>query len=120
MAKGNRYPLLLEERKVIERMLKTTMPATRIARGLNRPSTTVVKEIARNGGRTKYSAEKAQERADQLEFKKCERMARMSKERYAPEQSHKPMESDLETKIRNIEMQIEIMFDLIKELKEND
>jgi len=58
--------LSFEERCEIKRCLKRGLTLAEIAVGLGRPTSTVSREVGRNGGRESYHAWWAQGRANQL------------------------------------------------------
>lgn len=105
--KGGKH-IGLEERKAIEEYIKIKMTTANIAKMLDRSRYTVVDEIQRNGGRQIYTALAAQERCEQKKrimvgnsfFKK-----------------HQNKVTDLQEKFESIDMQIQILFDAIEELR---
>lgn len=75
--------LRLEERRMIEKLLKDGRVNGNIAYHINRTVSCVKKEILRNGGRLHYSAVKAQEAAD---LRKESKNAKISKSLLPSEQ----------------------------------
>jgi IS30 family transposase len=59
----SRLALTLAEREEISRGVARGEPATQIAGRLGRPTSTVTRELARNGGRSSYRAARAEDRA---------------------------------------------------------
>jgi IS30 family transposase len=69
--------LTADERETIARLLETTASVRAIARTLGRPPSTVSREVARNGGRARYRATAAEQRAwDRGQRPKPPRLAR--------------------------------------------
>lgn len=101
-----------EERQKIEDYLKQNVSGNRIAQLLNRSTTGIQTEILRGGGRDKYSAVNAHE--IYLNNKK-ERLLKISKNL----KGRNPL-SPLHKRMQNLEMQIEILTDTIKEILKND
>jgi IS30 family transposase len=60
-----RRPLTLEDREEISRGLAISLTNKEIAAHIERDESVVCREIARNGGREKYRAHRAQSRAEQ-------------------------------------------------------
>lgn len=70
--------LVYEERFVIQRMLGEKESFTKIAKTLGRGLSTISVEVNKNGGREKYSAEKADHRAYLRQYRKkkeCNKVA---------------------------------------------
>ena len=57
--------LTLEEREIISRGLAAEKSFREIGRELERPASTVSRDVGRNGGRTSYRACKAHQAADE-------------------------------------------------------
>lgn len=67
-----------KERFVIEKMLKAGDTLTRISNVLGRGVSTISEEVARNGGRDRYNAKKAEQRAHWRQYRKkrsCNKVA---------------------------------------------
>lgn len=101
-----------EERLEIKKYIKKSFSVVSIARLINRPASSVKNEISRNGGRNYYSAELAQKRADTLKKVRYQKTIDLF--------SKEIIESDdeilkLKERIENLEFQMEIILDFIKE-----
>lgn len=105
---GKRPSYTLEERKVIQKLLKQGFSGTNIAKHLHRSQNGVNYEIRRNGGRNKYDAEKAHE----IIIKR--RMESNEKRRNANLGKSGP---GLNKRVQNLEMQVEVLFETIKEMR---
>ena len=91
-----------EERKLIEKFLKENKTYAYISKALNRPPSTIRYEITRVGSKN-YTAEKA--------------TPINSYYRLEVDEVDKIKGSDLKQKIENLEMQIGILMETIKEMK---
>jgi IS30 family transposase len=98
-ARSNRYNL--EDRKIIEQMLKNGCTHNAIAVFLGRAQPALSREIKKNGGNEAYNAEEAQKRMESL-------LVQTPKEKKTLPQVNR--------RIDILEMQIEILMDKIKEL----
>jgi IS30 family transposase len=106
--KGSGIFLNLEERKEIERLLNLRFSRNKIAILLRRSKKTIQVEVNRN--EKPYCAHKAQMQADEA---KKNRMHNL-KNRNSQRGYH------ISTRLENLEMQMEILTDSIKELMKND
>jgi len=61
----SRENLKVDERKVIQKMIKEGQPASMIAYCLNRSKNAISTEIRRNGGREQYNALQAQKNSEE-------------------------------------------------------
>ena len=104
--------LTFEERQKIESLNKNGLSCHQIAREIGRSKNAIATEFRRNGGREHYSAKKGQQRTDDLRKKRSEQMKIDSRVLVNIQKAQ------LGKRIANIEMQIEILFDLFKELRE--
>jgi IS30 family transposase len=100
----------LNERKQIEALLKKQLPGAEIAREINRSKNGVNTEIRLNGGRVNYSAEKAFDNSEKVQKEKIRKQTEFLRKTLNPYKK-------LSERIENLEMQIEILIDTIKELK---
>lgn len=104
--------LNLEERKKIESFLKQGFSCRSISKNLQRAKNTIIVEVRRNGGKLNYNAQLAQieatRRRETQYVKLSERNKLFSINPY----------STLEKRISNLEMQTEILYDIIKEMKQ--
>ncbi len=105
------YELTLDERQIIEDLSKRGYSAVTIAKQLGRGGTTIAREIRKNGGPLFYNAIKAQKESYQ---RKSEGYIKISES--VKKSGYNPFES-LKARIENLEMQLEILVDTIKELK---
>ena len=94
-----------EERLVLEENLKRNYSMEKIGRIMNRSGTGLHKEVKKNGGRYKYNAVEAQKRAEK------------NREQRDRSNYHQGKVYKIEVRITNLEMQIDILFEAIKELK---
>lgn len=106
--KGVKYHLCLEERKKIALMISNGENFSQIARTLGRGKQTIANEIYNFGGREGYDADKAN---DLSMARKIERQIKCS----LTTKKHK--NTTVLSRIENLEMQIEILLDTIKEMK---
>lgn len=107
--KGAFKQLTLEERRLIEKYIKMGISFNQQARMIGRSNYTIADEIRRNGGRENYCAEKAQERAVVMRGRSSSN---------SQSKVYKGRIDKLETRVDSLEMQIEILMDLIKEIKQ--
>jgi len=131
--------LQFEHREIIEKYLGK-IPILEIAKKINKSKHCIYSEIKKN--EKPYNALKAQKRSDEVMKNKMIEMSRsrssVKKKRknqtsdrqisFLPEENHEELkksekkqqpktDDSLETRIRNIEFQIEIIFDTLKEMK---
>ena len=97
--RSNRYNL--DDRKIIEQMLKNGCTHNAIAVFLKRAQPAISREIKKNGGNEQYSAEAAQQRMESL-------LVSVPKTRKTLPQ--------VDRRIDILEMQVEILLDKIKEI----
>jgi len=107
---GRVDPINFEERKVIEELLQLDYSGSQIAYEINRHKNSINFEIRRNGGRKNYKAEIAQQRHNDIGMLKNSSL----REKY--DKGKHPI-SRMKQKIENLEMQMEILTDSIKELR---
>lgn len=93
--------LSLKEREEIERLLNLGFGIVKIAKALSRSKGAISTEVLRNGGREKYNAKQANDNS----FKR--------KNVYIKKIN------DLDCRINNIEMQLDIIIDELMKLKNN-
>lgn len=91
--------LTLDERKIIEQMLKEGYSGRAIARTLNRSASTVNSDIRLNGSKEEYNAEKAHADSKRKIFKEDLTL------------------NSLKKRLENLEMQLEILLETIKDIK---
>lgn len=112
-AETRRYksqPLHFWERKIIESMIIDGRSLSCIAVYLSRGRTTILFEVKRNGGRDVYTATKAQENAEQNRMNRNLKTSQSVKGRIANPYNV------LKQRIENLEMQLEILSETIKEI----
>jgi IS30 family transposase len=102
----------LAERKKIERFLKMRFSCGAIAKELGRSKNGVVSEVRRNGGKKEYNAEKAQEQAETRRTNKYKNLIEINKGKRENHPIHR-----MKMRIDNLEMQLEILYETIKEMK---
>lgn len=104
-------PLSLRERQFIEKQIKKNISLSSIGVMLKRGKNTVITEVRRYGGRDKYNANNAHKLAQEKNEERIKKTTNSLKK-----SSFNPYIS-LSEKIKILEMQIEILFDTIKEMK---
>ena len=102
--------LCLTERNTIARMLKKGSSLAEIARKIGRGKQTIAAEVSKNGGRDAYKAAEAHKSATQ---RKVERDIKCS---YAIKNRFLLSRDDLVERIENLEMQLEIISETLKEV----
>lgn len=105
-----------EEREIIEFCLSADVPYYLIAHKLGRSLGTLRQEIMRNGGKVNYSAKKAEERAKNCKLKSTETGRENLKQ--AAKKKTLPFKTKNSRRLSNLEFQVEIILETIKELKE--
>jgi IS30 family transposase len=105
--KGIRH-IEFDERLRIQGHIQNGLTRRQIAQLENRSVYTIIDEIRRNGGMKTYSAMRAQERCDSMKV-------RVSKN--SGTYSYPMRLKDLEHKVDSMSMQLEILFDMVEELK---
>lgn len=108
MGKPNVQPLTYEERKRIEKGIKLGLSCGRIAVEIGRSKNGVVSEV-RRGGKHQYTAKEGQRICDEMRKKKYESLSLLKKKQQPPL-------FDYKQRIENLEMQVEILHETIKEL----
>ena len=107
MEKSKILPLTFEERKLIEKHLKSGLSCTETAKRINRGKNTVVFEVRRAGGKI-YSAIEAQKRSDSTKDEKYRKLSLRNK--------GNKVQCNMKQRIEILEMQIEILHETIKGL----
>ncbi len=109
--------LTYNERCIIARLLKELKNCSEIASIIGRGKNTVNVEIRRSGGRDKYDALRAQKESDQRYM--IDRHKRQKTlQKLAKQEGYSNPYLCLKERIECLEMQIEILNDTIKELKD--
>jgi IS30 family transposase len=103
--------LTLDERKVIHKLINEGISLSQIAIKLKRGKNTVIHEVRINGGRHLYDAIQAQKASDKRLVDKANKTAATCDSLHAEKKEKE------NTRIANIEMQIEILIDVVKELR---
>ena len=101
-------PLTFQEREMIEKYLKENKACNEIARILNRSGNCISTET-RICGRSNYNAVEAQKRRDDIVKKRAHDLSIRN--------SGKKNYMNIKQRIDNLEMQIEILFETIKQLR---
>ena len=104
-------PLTLVERKTISKLIKKGFSLTHIAIELGRGKNSVIFEVRRNGGRDTYDPIIAEQLA------RDRKIARDLKCSIAGKAQDTNPYTKLKNRIENIEMQIEIIAETLKEMK---
>ena len=108
--------LTFKERELIEKYSKEGKSGGEIARLLNRGRTTINREIRLNGYED-YTAKKAQERHETVKKEGKERVSQKLKGTHTPH-TYTTMRKNRQ-RIDELEMQIDILCETIKELKDD-
>ena len=111
MKKGNK-PITFEERKEIQKLLSKGLSCSEISRYINRSKNGVVTEVRRGGGKDSYLAKKSQKEADLKNSIRCEKLKKIN--------VGNKIQYYMKQRIENLEMQVEILYDTIKEIIKND
>lgn len=101
--------LTYEERQKIETLLKTPISITVLASMIGRSKNCVVVEVRRNGGRSEYTAKKAQASADARK----DNQKQVLRKNNAGKIGKNPRSCFIH-RMRSIEMQIQILSETIK------
>jgi hypothetical protein len=101
-------PLSFFEREIIEARLKAGHSCSQISRELKRGKNTVVAEVRKNGGKDLYEARKAEAMQKEILQKGHEKTA-------STVRANPPIPW-MKQRIENLEMQIEILSETIKEI----
>lgn len=122
--------ITFNDREEIEKSLKEGKTYEKIARFLKRSLNGVAKEIKRGGGRRLYSAEIAQENFLSAFYRDKNKIDKINLENAQPNTNIKiespeiKQENDIycrmQQQIKNLEMQVEILYDTIKEILKSD
>ncbi len=104
-------PLNHSERKLIHKYIHLGWSFGHIAIKLDRGKNTIIAEVNRNGGRIEYNPEKAELRAKEQKNKRIEKLRMSTKENYTQSQT-------VDQKLENMQMQIDIILDELKKLKD--
>jgi len=106
-------PLNFKERMILERYAPTSESCRAISLILKRGKNTVVTEYRRTGGRQNYTAEIGQKYADDQRSFRSEHLSKLNAGQETPYIS-------MRRKMEDLEMQIEILCDTIKQLREKN
>lgn len=106
---GKQIPFCLEERKKIEKLLRCGFTCGEIAKEIGRSKNGVVTEVRNHGGKVFYDGEIAQAKADFNQEQRKKKLSAINKGNPGPI-------APLYERLTNLELQIEILHDCIKEL----
>jgi len=106
------YLLTLAERKQIQRLLRMNFSCSAIAIEIGRSKNGIVSEVRRNGGRRLYDGEKAHNAALERQIKRYENLSIINSKKTDNHPIHR-----MKIRIDNLEMQLEILYETIKEMK---
>ena len=101
-------PLTFEERKTIQKGLDEGLSGSKIALSLGRSVNAISTEIRKNGGRLYYSAEKGEKSFKQRSFERYKTVSEKAKKNKTS--------YFMKQRLENLEMQVEILHEAIKEL----
>lgn len=99
-----------EEREQIEKLIKYNLSLREIARRIGRAQGSICNEVRRCGGKYNYNAEEAQRIYEDNVKRKNEHLRQMNKGK------KKVNRQDHANRLTNLEMQVEILAETIKEL----
>lgn len=105
---GRTFPLTLKERKEIKYFIDQMFSMHEIARKVGRSSTCILNEVRRYGGRDNYDPILAHKKAIDANELRIEKLKKFN---------YQYSKKSMEDRISNIEMQIDIIIQTIKELK---
>ena len=108
---GKQTPFCLAERKIIEKLLRCGFTCGEIAKEIGRSKNGVVTEVRNHGGKTFYDGDIAQAKAEHANEQRKKKLSEFNKEK-----SNKGPLFYMSEKLVNLEMQVEILHDCIKEL----
>jgi len=98
------------ERKIIYKMMKKAHSCGEIAKFLGRGKNSIVVEVRRNGGRDAYDPVIAEQQARERTVRRIKKSSETTKGKVANPYKH------LSDRIENLEMQLEIVTETLKEL----
>ena len=104
--------LCLMERKYIEKMIKEDRSLSSIAGDMGRGRNTIIVEVNKNGGRIAYDAEIAHKSMLERRLKRSEDVSEKMKVHTRTQYCF------LKQRIENMEMQLDIIIETLKELKD--
>lgn len=99
--------LTFEERQLIEKYLKDGLSGIKISERINRSKNCINTEL-RKIGREIYTAKEAQKKADECFLSKYEKLSQRNK--------GNQVTFKIKQRIENLEMQVEILHDIVKEM----
>ncbi len=103
--------LKYEERKLIQKYINQGFSCSQIAGKIGRGKNSIVVEVRRSGGQDKYCAKNAQKLCDERLAAKYEKMK--GKKGNLP---NYPNNVEIYEKLKKFEMQMDIIYDTLKEL----
>jgi len=109
--KRDRKPFTFEEMQDLENYAKSDLSCASIARYMKRGTSSIVHHYKLRGGRENYTAHNAKKMADEGKERTIEKRLKTTITKRGGGKTNKE-------EIQSIKMQLEIIFDLIKELRE--
>ncbi len=100
--------LSLEQRQKIQEFIKTPMTFVEMSPLIGKSKSTIAAEVKSNGGRLHYNAHEAQARADKKKSN--------STSTEMPIESQSNLEKSLDSRVKSLEMQVQILSETLKEL----
>lgn len=119
--KNRFHPLEFSERQQLQILIATDKSLSKIAQLLVRGKNSIIVEVRRNGGRDVYNAAQAQKQADLRVLQRNKKTGETFNKMPLPLRSNAALWDDLKqqrTEIENLKMQLEILVDTIKQVKE--
>ncbi len=104
--------LTFSERVKIKELLDTGIPLRQIANQMERAKNTIVYEVRRNGGREVYEPKKAHLEAYSRKRESLNPLVKRNKEQME-------QVDEFETRIKSLEMQVEILSETITQMRNN-
>lgn len=109
MGKAHSASITFEERLEIEKLIKHGLSCGAIAIAIGRSKNGIVSEV-RKGGKANYCAKKSQEITDKVRWEKYRKLSELNKGKAAGGYQC------IKTKVNNLEMQVELLHEIVKEL----
>lgn len=104
-------PFTYEERQKIQKLISSGVSCGETARLIGRSKNGVVTEVRKGGGRF-YNAKEAQKRSDKTKLERYQKLSDQNK--------GKKVAFKMKQRIESLDMQVEILHEILKELLSND
>lgn len=117
--KNHHSPFTLEERNEIEKRIKRGWSLSSIAIHIQRSKNGVITEVKRNGGRIRYNAELAQKEYESSTLRANEKRRNWNqKQNRESKISNQQKIEKLESMVDSITMQLDILFETLREIQQ--